>query len=127
MLAEALRDAYADVFTVDEDAHERTTNQLKGIFARLSDKGDSVNLKMATTFKTLADMSDFSAVPGEVSGDRAGPPALDTPPAPAEVPAPAHPAAALVVHHDVHIHLPATTDISVYDAIFRSLRQNLQS
>lgn len=63
VLAEAMREAYADVFTVDQAANGRTTNELKGIFARLSDKGDAVNTKMATTFKTLADMADFSAPP----------------------------------------------------------------
>ena len=31
----------------------------------------------------------------------------------------------LVMHHDVHVHLPVSTEIDVYDAIFRSLRQNL--
>jgi hypothetical protein len=63
VMAEALRDAYADVFTVDQQANERTTNELKGIFARLSDKGDAVNQKMASTFKVLSELADFSGVP----------------------------------------------------------------
>ena len=31
----------------------------------------------------------------------------------------------IVLRHDVHIHLPVSTDIKVYDAIFRSIRENL--
>lgn len=129
VLAEALRDAYSDVFTVDEQANERTTNELKGIFARLSDKGDSVNMKMATTFKTLADIADFSAGAAAASGNGAGPePEPDLEPDPGHTPE--LPLKDLergvVVHHDVHIHLPVTTDIAVYDAIFRSLRANLR-
>src|SRR2546421_1331148 len=51
VMAEALRDAYADVFTVDQQANERTSKELQGVFARLSGKGEAVNEKMATTFK----------------------------------------------------------------------------
>lgn len=28
-------------------------------------------------------------------------------------------------HYNIQIHLPATTDISVFNAIFRSLKENL--
>lgn len=28
-------------------------------------------------------------------------------------------------HYNIQIHLPATTDISVYNAIFKSIRENL--
>lgn len=126
VLAEGLREAYADVFTVDQTANTRTANDLKGIFARLSDKGDSVNTKMATTFKTLAEMADFSVSASAEVGEEETLPheegeyvAQPTKREPA-------PRSAVVVHHDVHVHLPATTDIAVYDAIFRSLRENLQ-
>lgn len=119
VMAEALRDAYADVFTVDQAAFNRSTNELRGIFARLSDKGNAVNLKMATTFKTLAELADFDAVPEmePVTGSEG---VVD---APAVTPLGDSPGIRL--HHDVHVHLPLSTDIAVYDAIFRSLRENL--
>jgi len=127
VLAEAMREAYADVFTIDQAANDRTTNDLKGIFARLSEKGDAVSMKMATTFKTLADMADFTVPPAAgvapEEAEAAEPPQPDTTSVAAS-----HPerAGAITVHHDVHVHLPVTTDIAVYDAIFRSLRENLQ-
>jgi hypothetical protein len=127
VMAEALREAYADVFTVDQQANERTTNDLKGIFARLSDKGDAVNMKMASTFKTLAELADFQAPPLSVGES----PAMAEAEGPADTTSPPvfhreTREGALVVHHDVHVHLPVTTDIAVYNAIFRSLRENLQ-
>lgn len=127
VLAEAMRDAYADVFTVDQSANSRTTNDLKGIFARLSDKGDSVNTKMATTFKTLADMADFAAPPTTApvapTKEPVGDELSERDPIAQREPGRA---AGVVVHHDIHVHLPVTTEIAVYDAIFRSLRENLQ-
>lgn len=128
VMAEALREAYADVFTVDELANEKTTNQLKGIFARLSDKGDAVNMKMATTFKTLADVADFSAPVASASVDGAIPEAQVQPEPDADrgLEARQPVEGRIVVHHDVHIHLPVSTEIAVYDAIFRSLRANLR-
>lgn len=124
VMAEALRQAYADVFTVDSQAYQRNANELKGIFARLSEKGDSVNEKMASTFKTLSGLADFEAPvlaegDGQVAREVAEEETLPRPETPPD-------GGAIVVHHDVHVHLPATTDINVYDAIFRSLRENLR-
>ena len=121
VMAEALRGAYADVFAVNQDAHRLSHNELKGIFARLSEKGESVTEKMAATFKTLADRADFSAVPEEVQP--AGP--VDATEAVSA--SNARGMRALQLRHDVHVHLPATADITVYDAIFRSLREHLSA
>jgi Family of unknown function (DUF5343) len=60
-MAEGIREGYADVFTVDQEAYLRNTSELMGIFSRLSDKGDAVSRKMATTFKNLAELADFQA------------------------------------------------------------------
>jgi hypothetical protein len=130
VLAEAMRDAYADVFTVNQDAYTLTTTELKGVFARLSDKGDSVNEKMAITFKTLADMADFQAA-AAAAGTDGGVSAAQTGEEQKQIEVKDHgdvlDGGAIVIHHDVHIHLPPTTDIAVYDAIFRSLRENLRT
>jgi hypothetical protein len=122
VLAEGIREAYTDVFGIDESADKLPTEQVKGIFARLSDKSESVTEKMALTFRALVDQADFTrpasplavaqAEPASVGGD-----------APAALRATS--SATLSLRHDVHVHLPPTDDIKVYDAIFRSLRENL--
>lgn len=128
VLAEAVRDAYADVFTVNQSADTLTATELKGVFARLSEKGESVNEKMATTFKALADMADFQAA-SAAAGTNGGAAqvAIDEKPDEDHERGEVRDEGAIVVHHDVHIHLPPTTDIAVYDAIFRSLRENLRT
>lgn len=121
VIAEALRDAYADVFAADQNAGALSSTDLQGLFARLSDKGHAVTVKMATTFKAFADLADWSAT--STSRDR---PAVPEPPSEEEEKEePKVGAGAVVMHHDIHVHLPASTEIAVYDAIFRSLRQHL--
>ncbi|MCY1528740.1 hypothetical protein D9M68_638570 [compost metagenome] len=86
-----------------------------------------------STFKTLVSLADLNA-PAPIDPPA---PVPDAPPAP---PAPSAPVAAPVdlppppplaahrkseYHYNIQIHLPVTTDITVYNAIFRSLRENL--
>lgn len=49
-LAKGIRTGYADLFAIDNEAHKRSGKDLAGMFARLSDKGDSVTAKMGLTF-----------------------------------------------------------------------------
>jgi hypothetical protein len=123
-LAEGMREAYADIFAIDQAANERTVNELKGMFARVSDKGDSVTAKMAMTFNAFADLADFSTSPSDTSvedvGDRVE---VDEGEVDRTEVVERH--GRFTLRHDVHVHLPVSTDIAVYDAIFKSLRENL--
>jgi hypothetical protein len=120
--AEGMREAYADVFAVDQNPQDMTNEQLKGVFSRISGKSDSVAEKMAMTFKALAKHSNFDA------------PVVDREPVPdgsaaslpdgTEAPADAVGVLGMNLRHDIHIHLPVSTEIEVYDAIFRALRQS---
>jgi hypothetical protein len=126
VMAEGMREAYADVFGVDQQAQNLSPEDLKGIFMRLSGKSDSVAEKMALTFKSLAGYADFSAPPAVNGGP---PPAIvDEPEVPEthdEVERVDRKVPMLQLRHDIHIHLPISTDVTVYDAIFRAVRQNL--
>jgi hypothetical protein len=125
ILAEGIREGYADVYAVDENAHNLPAAQVNGIFARLSDKGEAATAKMAMTFRALTKLADFGAavneteelpeepVVEELSQEREERGKLD--------------GARLNLRHDIHLHLPASDDVKVYDAIFRSLRSNLLS
>jgi Family of unknown function (DUF5343) len=126
VMAEALRDAYADLFTVNQKANEQSSTTLVGAFKRLTDKGDAVATKMATTFKTLASLADWSAAslaPEPVEEETPEPP---TPPNDGALPTGSGiPTTFPGLHHDIHLHLPESTNVKVYDAIFRSLREHL--
>jgi hypothetical protein len=125
-MAEGLREAYADLFGIDTDAHTKSVGELKGMFSRLSDKGESVNSKMAATFKALAELADFriSGSPFAASSDGNTSSKVEVASPPANPPSNG---GVLSLRHDIHIHLPASTDIAVFNAIFRALKETLSA
>jgi hypothetical protein len=128
VLAQGIREGYADVFAIDTEAHAKSIHDINGVFARLSDKGESVTSRMAMTFKVLSGLADFSAGAG---AQEPTPPMLEEPPPPPPPPPPPGDRdkdqlnSVLTLRHDIHVHLPLSTDVAVYDAIFRSLKANL--
>lgn len=83
---------------------------------------------MATTFKVLAGMADWTATatPVPVPVDEATVEAVERENGQSEDPQPLVTAVAgLSLHHDVHLHLPSTSDSAVYVAIFRALKAEL--
>ncbi|GMU26017.1 MAG: hypothetical protein AMXMBFR16_09220 [Candidatus Uhrbacteria bacterium] len=124
VLGAALRRTYDEVFLANENAQDLTVEALKGIIAARTGKGDSVVKKMASTFKALtaqADLKDSQVLPNapqtvETNRDSSS----------KEAPKSFSPARELSeFHYNIQIHLPVTKDISVYNAIFKSLRDHL--
>jgi hypothetical protein len=139
VMAEALRDAYSDLFTIKESAHSMPPGEMKGAFKRLSGKGDSAAEKMTATFRALAKLADWSpegaAAAADGSADdadsteekeQAPPPKGRRKKTPAEEEEDENHSSAFMptLRHDIHVHLPPTQDVKVYDAIFRSLREH---
>lgn len=114
-LAEGLREGWSELFLADEKAHEKSAGDLAGIFKSVTGKGDSAAEKMATTFKRLADQADWSAPAAVSLPDQQQ--AIDQP---EDVLG-----RRIALNQDVHIHLPPTSDVAVYTAIFRALREEL--
>jgi hypothetical protein len=118
-MAAGLHEGWADVFLADQKAYERSSAQLVELFKSVSGKGDAVAKKMATTFKILCDMADWSTPLGD-----SGIPVLEES-RPVVESQPVAVPSNLNLHHDIHIHLPSTSDTAVYTAIFRALRAEL--
>lgn len=126
-MAAGLREGWADVFLADEKLYEKKASDLIPIFKSVTGKGDSVAEKMAQTFRQLADLATWTGTPaasstreeeqsqqGEVDGKDD-----------AKVDTAVLLGGSVALHHDVHIHLPPTSDVAVYTAIFRALREEL--
>lgn len=78
---------------------------------------------MATTFRALAEHADFSAEepsPRIAEEDEEAEPVDEG----GKVPSFTR-QKELALHNDVHVHLPSTSDVAVYTAIFRALREEL--
>lgn len=129
VLARALRTVYSDLFLANTKAHELPIDKLKGIIATKTSKGDNLVKLIAATFKALCKAADFSEGSEDAGPEvpHKGPKkqhesALEdsVPPAPPTVGVPGF-------HYNIQIHLPTTTDITVYNAIFKSLKDHLLS
>jgi hypothetical protein len=119
-MAAGLRDGWAPLFLSDEQVYLRSTGELKELFKNVTGKGEAVAEKLAATFRALAETASWS--------EQASVPLAEAEPAPVPVQLPAAapaPAAGMRLHHDIHVHLPPTSDVAVYSAIFRALRAEL--
>ncbi len=133
VMAEALREAYADLFQVNVKAQDMSTAEVKNKMKTLSEGqySDRVLTQMAGTFKALGKNADFS-------GQAASAPSRSTAWKLEEeeekeneekLPPGARPTLALErlggLSYNINIHLPESRDQSVYDALFKSLREHL--
>ena len=122
VLAQALKEAYSDVFLANENANSLGDKELKDLFASLTGKGDAIAQKMATTFKALSSLADFSKSVEKKTDDTD---ITDDDPGVQQKLKPQTTGLNLNLKHDIHVHLPATSDVSVYKAIFRAINDEL--
>lgn len=133
VLAERLRDTYSDLFAIDPNMHSATEAEVKGAISRITGKDEETVKRYYSTFKALSRLADFNQdirveIPSHKPADAMATaastniPPVQEPSAP-HSPPPAHRKSEY--HYNIQIHLPVTTDITVYNAIFKSLRENL--
>lgn len=130
VLAEAIEDAYEDLFAVKRDAQNLSKQEVVGKFKTLSQGqySDPVLNMMAMTFTALCSLADFNAVkkqniePKEdIQQQSPISNTLDIPPKNDE-----HKNVKLGgLVYNIQIVLPETRDPKVYDALFRSLKEHL--
>jgi hypothetical protein len=128
VLAEAVQDAYDELFALNKNAQKLSVDEVKGKFKSLTQgqKSENVIGWMTNTFKTLCDLADWSK-PAE-AGTKKTPPVApaETPAVVGEIPPPIDPVAQeLELHYNIQIIMPESRDQAVYDALFTSLRRHL--
>lgn len=123
VLAERMRAAFDDLFTANPDAYTKTTDALKGWFKSKTGVSDSVAVKLATQFKALADYADFKAAPAaKPTITVVAEPDLNPPP-----PSSAQQESGKIgLVYRFEIHLPDTTNVETFRAIFRAMREELK-
>jgi hypothetical protein len=130
-LAKGLRKAYAPLFLSDERIYDKSGGELLGIVKNTSGAGDSVAQKISSTFKAFGTGADWTAS-GEAAPEVPSPAESEPEPDrevrqpnPSSDSEPTEQAGVFRLHHDIHIHLPPTSDVSVYRAIFQAMKSEL--
>ena len=128
VMAKALTDAYTDLFTINANPTKDDRPLIEGRFKSTHNASDRVAKEQATTFFALLPLADLQALRDGVppQGDTPNEPGKPDPEtlAPSE-PTPKPPRSPLALRYNIEVHLPATKDVAVYNAIFKSLREHL--
>ena len=140
IMAEAIREAYSDIFYVSENPTSTDREAIKGKFKTMHNVGDAVADEMVLTFFAMLELADLNAESSarvEDVDDDADLAAASAAEAAAEaaLAETANTTRALVkrrddsgglsLHYNIQIHLPATRDVEVFNAIFKSLKDNV--
>ena len=122
ILATRIRELYSELFTINVEIHKDNEENIKGAISRVTGGDEESVKRVFSTFKTLCSIADFSQIPFEEKQTTTTIKETSQ-----EQPNISHLPAnrGAEFHYNIQIHLPATTDISVYNAIFKSLKDNL--
>ena len=127
ILADGIREAYADLFQVKVTANSLSKKDVINKFKTLSQGqySESVLIKMAMTFTSLCKLADFktkpsveTVPPSEHAEIEEVQPAVPTPSAGVSYKLGG-------LHYNIQIILPESRDPKVYDVLFRSLKEHL--
>lgn len=122
VLGQAIRNAYGDLFLIKESPTAADKSAIEGKFKSFHNVSDNVAGLMSKTFFGLLALADLSkprvsSSPASVKSETAEPQAVDKD----RIKVPVNTG----LHYNIQIHLPATKDVEVYNAIFRSLKEHL--
>ena len=117
IMAQQVRSTYDDLFAANEYANklskEDVISKLNTVLGTPTD--DTVTPRIAATFKALCDLSDFE---GKVTPKLKEKVEKTTGSLEYSFPK-------LGISYTINLNLPATTDIEVFNAIFKALKENL--
>lgn len=132
ILAQGIQEAYEDLFNLRKDAQNMSQEEVKNKLKTLTQgqKGEKVVELMAKTFKTLCDYAEWNVTETVVKKKEPEPNYEDMPeanPVPStNVVLPMETSKnTLGLCYNIQIHLPETTNMAVYDAIFQSIKKHL--
>ena len=122
-LALRIKELYSELFTINTEIYKDSEANIKGAISRVTGGDEESVKRVYSTFKALCAIADFNnatanSPSGEIANEESAPTQNCSP-----IQVPVQPNTQF--HYNIQIHLPATTDISVYNAIFKSLKDNL--
>jgi hypothetical protein len=122
VLGQAIREAYEEVFHIKENPTKSDRAAIEGRFKSTHNASDRVATLQAATFLALLDLADLTAkVPPRKKKEEDGE-KPDRESAGGSAEKPGVPTADLPftgLRYNIEVHLPATKDVEVYNAIFK--------
>ena len=120
ILGVQIKSLYADLYAINTEIHMASDADIKGAISRVTGRDAEGVSRIYNTFKALCNVATF-----DVGQSSAALEEKDDTTQPANVSSPIVVPRANEFHYNIQIHLPATNDFYVYNAIFKSLKDNL--
>jgi Family of unknown function (DUF5343) len=124
VMAEALREAYQDIFLIKATPAKDDRQAIEGKFRSYHNASERVAQLMTTTFLALLSLADVATVPKPIEEKKLGV-AIPKDDRKEESEGGNQQLRPPGLHYNIQIHLPATKDVEVYNAIFKSLKEHL--
>lgn len=127
--AEALKIGYKPLYVRNEYMHELSDKDLRGLVIAETGEGQDSNIAtlVVSCIKAIKNYAKWTPEPTEEKPDKPVLPATttqakeDTPPRPDSLPR----TLGMNLGYTINLNLPATTDVAVFNAIFKSLKEHL--
>lgn len=119
--AQALRIGYQPLYQANEHVHDANDTDLKGLVVQITgfEEGSSTVRSIIGSFKALREVARFDVVETDIAQDSQPEPTTS------HGLSKGTSIAGLNLGYTINLHLPATSDITVFNAIFKSLREHL--
>ncbi len=125
VMADSLRNAYGDLFTINEKISKSDRPQIEGRYKSTHSSTERVAELQAATFICLLELADLGDASIQKSGSEKVPDRTETKNiTPTRQDSLPH-KSTISLGYKIEIVLPATKDIEIYNAIFKSIRTNL--
>jgi hypothetical protein len=128
-LAKGLREGWGELFMADQKIHDKSVNDVAKRVTTITGANERTAKYIAGTFVALAQLADWThsdQQPADPPGGQTTKSHHHTAPAESQTEQPAEIRQnTLSLHHDIHIHLPTTSDATVYRAVFQAIKAEL--
>jgi hypothetical protein len=128
VMADALREAYEDLFHINEKPTNSDKAAIEGKFKSAHNATDRVASEQGKTFFALLKLADLDGAVRKRGPQKEPDPLLKVSPPrdeKREISPDRHMSSITGLRYNIEIHLPPTKDVEVYNAIFKSLKEHL--
>ena len=122
IMGEAIKEAYSDIFLIKSNPSTMDRPLVEGKFKSYHNSSDNVAGLMTKTFYALLDLAELNFDTSKPNNT-----VIVEQPTDKDLEKNIKPKSSSTVglHYNIQIHLPATKDVEVYNAIFKSLKDHL--